>query len=95
MRHSCIDNRRPVEVLREIFLSSGVQESRGDTSNGEEQGMCNRLPFGGVFGEVTKAPEEAHLYVRKRVHVGVPEADGSLQDWGVVEEMLLVGYLKQ
>ena len=53
--------------------------------------MHNRLAFGRTLGEVTKAPEEAHLYVRERVHVGVPEANRALQDRGVVEEVLLFG----
>lgn len=57
--------------------------------------MCYRLALGRVFGEVAKAPEEAHLYVGERVHVGVPEADGALQDRGVVEEVLLFGDAEQ
>lgn len=58
--------------------SARIQHSRGDTRDREKQNVQYVLPLRGLFPEGPEPAQERDLDVGERVHVGVPEADGSL-----------------
>ena len=70
-----------------------VEHPGGDTGDGKKKSIQGGFAFGGVFGEVSQASQEAYLNVREWVHVWVAESYGSLEDRVIVEQAPVLGDL--